>query len=208
MGDAIRDTQESDRMAAAGLERQIERIDELVQRLENADPVARSSAQELVQTLMELHGTALERMLAIARTSGGMAGLPERFAQDDIVRHVLLLYGLHPVDLETRVRSALEKTRPYLRSHGGNVELVEIATDGSVRLRMEGSCHGCPSSAVTLKHAIEEAIYEAAPDVTAIVLDGEAPTPSRAGLVALSYNGRGNSSGADDALSMAAAGPR
>lgn len=196
-------------MAAAELERQIERIDELVQRLENVDPAARSAAQELVQTLMDLHGTAFERILAIARTNGYAGGLVESLAQDEIVRNVLLLYGLHPVDLETRVRSALEKTRPYLRSHGGNVELMEIATDGSVRLRMEGSCHGCPSSALTLKDAIEKAIYEAAPDVAAIILDGEAPAPPPTGLVALSYSGaHGNSSGEEDTVPMATAGPR
>jgi hypothetical protein len=119
-------------MAAAELERQIERIDELVQRLESGvDPATRAAAQELVQTLMDLHGTALERILAMARSRGQAASsLVEEFAQDGIVRNVMLLYGLHPVDIETRVRAALEKTRPYMRSHGGNVELVRIDDDG------------------------------------------------------------------------------
>jgi Fe-S cluster biogenesis protein NfuA/nitrite reductase/ring-hydroxylating ferredoxin subunit len=80
------------------------------------------------------------------------------------------------------VAEALEKARPYLRSHGGNVELAGIDDDGTVRLRLQGSCHGCPSSSMTLKLAIEEAIREAAPDVTAIRVEGEAPAvvpPSR-----------------------------
>jgi Fe-S cluster biogenesis protein NfuA/nitrite reductase/ring-hydroxylating ferredoxin subunit len=84
----------------------------------------------------------------------------------------LLLHDLHPVDLPTRVLGALENTRPYLKSHGGNVELVGIDEPGVVRLRLQGSCHGCPSSAMTLKLAIEQAIQEAAPDVTAIVVEG------------------------------------
>jgi Fe-S cluster biogenesis protein NfuA/nitrite reductase/ring-hydroxylating ferredoxin subunit len=71
------------------------------------------------------------------------------------------------------VRGALEKCRPYLASHGGNVELVSLEEPGVVRLRMQGSCHGCPSSAVTLKLAIEQAIHEAAPDVTAILVEGQ-----------------------------------
>ena len=70
---------------------------------------------------------------------------------------LLLLHGLHPLDLEARVRQALDKVRPYLRSHGGNVELLGV-DEGVVRLRLEGSCHGCPSSAATMRQTIEEAI--------------------------------------------------
>jgi Fe-S cluster biogenesis protein NfuA len=94
-------------------------------------------------------------------------------AKDDLVGSLLVLYGLHPLDLETRVGSALEKVRPLLRSHGGNVELLAL-TDSVVHLRMVGSCHGCPSSAQTLKTAIEEAIYEMAPDVARIEVEGVA----------------------------------
>jgi Fe-S cluster biogenesis protein NfuA/nitrite reductase/ring-hydroxylating ferredoxin subunit len=105
---------------------------------------------------------------------------------------VLLLYDLHPVDLETRVRGALEKSRPYLKSHGGNVELAAVE-DTVVRLRMQGSCSGCPSSAVTLKLAIEQAIYEAAPDVSAILVDGQAePHPAAAVIAALKAGGNTN----------------
>jgi Fe-S cluster biogenesis protein NfuA/nitrite reductase/ring-hydroxylating ferredoxin subunit len=85
---------------------------------------------------------------------------------------LLILHGLHPFDLETRVRQALDKVRPYLGSHGGNVELLGVTAEGVVRLRLAGSCHGCPSSQVTLKYAIEEEIYKAAPDLTAIQVEG------------------------------------
>jgi Fe-S cluster biogenesis protein NfuA/nitrite reductase/ring-hydroxylating ferredoxin subunit len=117
--------------------------------------------------------------------------------RDDLIRCLLLLYGLHPVDLTTRVQQALEKTRPYLKSHGGNVELVRVE-DGEVHLRMKGSCHGCPSSAITLKLAIEQAIHEAAPDVTAIVVDDASGQPAGdAALVQLSLsNGRAPAAGA------------
>ena len=157
-------------------ERRMAAVDELVQRLETAaDPAARAVAQELVRTLMELHGAALERMLATIRKNGAAgATIVDQLAREELVASVLLLYDLHPVDLATRVRGALEKTRPYLKSHGGNVELVGIDDPGIVRLRMQGSCHGCPSSAVTLKLAIEQAIHEAAPDVSAILVEGQA----------------------------------
>ena len=103
----------------------------------------------------------------------------DSLAGDDLVGSILLLHGLHPLDLETRVRQALEKVRPLLRSHGGNVELLDL-TGGVARLRMLGSCDGCPSSAMTLKTAIEEAIYEKAPDVTAIEVDAPATNGHKA----------------------------
>ena len=156
-------------------ERRIAAIEELVQRLETAaDPATRAVSQELVRAVMELHGAALDRMLTAVRKNGAAgATIVDQLARDEVVASVLLLHDLHPVDLETRVRGALEKTRPYLKTHGGNVELVGIDDSGVVRLRMQGSCHGCPSSAVTLKLAIEQAIHEAAPDVNAILVEGQ-----------------------------------
>ena len=168
-------------------ERRIAVIDELVKQLETAtDPAARAASQELVRALMDLHGAALERMLSTIRRNGAAGDtIVAQLSRDELIASVLLLYDLHPVDLETRVRAALEKSRPYLKSHGGNVELVAIE-DSVVRLRMQGSCHGCPSSAVTLKLAIEQAIHEAAPDVSAIVVEGQDEAhPAAAVLAAL-----------------------
>jgi Fe-S cluster biogenesis protein NfuA/nitrite reductase/ring-hydroxylating ferredoxin subunit len=184
-------------------ERRIAAIDELVQQLEAAtDPAARAASQELVRALMELHGAALERMLTTIRRNGAAGGtIVDQLAQDELIASVLLLYDLHPVDLETRVRGALEKSRPYLKSHGGNVELVAIEVSGVVRLRMQGSCHGCPSSAVTLKLAIEQAIYEAAPDVSAIVVEGQVETPHPAATVLVALEAaRTNGHGEADAI--------
>jgi len=154
---------------------QLQSIEALVNRIENvADPALKATAKELVQSLMELHGAGIERMLEIVRqdaTSG--SSIIEALVRDDHVRSLLLIYGLHPDSLETRVTQALEKTRPYLKSHGGNVNLVGVDDSGTVTLRLEGNCHGCPSSSATLKLAVEEAIYEAAPDVTAILVQGD-----------------------------------
>ena len=186
------------------LEERIERIDELVLKLETgADSEVRGAARELVQVLMEFHGAGLERVLAILRRRGNVDAIMNELAGDELVRSLLLLHGLHPVDLETRVRDALDKTRPYLRSHGGNVELVSVEADGAVRLRMQGSCHGCPSSAVTLKLAIEQAIHEAAPDVASIVVVDDTPAPAAPAralpLVAIEPVGRANGHGPDGA---------
>jgi Fe-S cluster biogenesis protein NfuA len=156
----------------------IERVESLIHEVEEfPDPEARARTQEILRAVIELHGAGLERILDKLADAGD-AGLRviDSLAGDDLVGSILLLHGLHPLDLETRVRQALEKVRPLLRSHGGNVELLDLA-GGVARLRMLGSCDGCPSSALTLKTAIEEAIYEKAPDVTAIEVD----EPSRNG---------------------------
>jgi Fe-S cluster biogenesis protein NfuA/nitrite reductase/ring-hydroxylating ferredoxin subunit len=156
------------------------------------DPAARATAMEAIQAVLDLHGVALDRMLELIVNQAGEQGsaLLASFAGDDRVGNVLMLHGLHPVDITTRVARALDSVRPYLASHGGNVELLGV-DDGVVRLRLEGSCKGCPSSAATLKTAIEEAIMAAAPDVLEITAEGVTPPPSRpgAGLVPLPMMG-------------------
>ena len=95
-------------------------------------------------------------------------------------------HGLHPLGVEERVRQALDGVRPFLRTHGGNVELLDVR-DGVVYLRLEGSCDGCPSSAATMEQTIKEAIFGRAPEVTAVEVEGlaEAPTPADDGLARL-----------------------
>jgi Fe-S cluster biogenesis protein NfuA len=156
------------------LRERIRRLEHLIQEVDHyKDPEARTHTRQIVQALMDLHGAGLEKILErLAATGEAGLGLIDSLAQDDLVASLLLLYSLHPLDLETRVRQALEKVRPYLASHGGNVELLGVA-DGIVRLRLQGSCHGCPSSALTLKQTIEEAICEKAPDATSIEVEGE-----------------------------------
>jgi Fe-S cluster biogenesis protein NfuA/nitrite reductase/ring-hydroxylating ferredoxin subunit len=146
------------------------------------DPAARATAMEAIQAVLELHGIALDRMLELIVEQAGEQGtaLLASFAGDDRVGNVLMLHGLHPVAIATRVAQALDEVRPYLASHGGNVELLGV-DDGVVRLRLEGSCKGCPSSAATLKTAIEEAILAAAPDVLEITAEGVTAPPPRPG---------------------------
>jgi Fe-S cluster biogenesis protein NfuA len=150
------------------------RIEGLIARIEAApDSNARADALSLARSLMELHGAGLDRLMEIVAQSGATGyALMDDFVDDGLVASLLLLYGLHPYDLETRVMKALDETRPFLQSHGGDVELLGV-TDGTVRLRLAGSCRSCSSSTMTLKLAIERAIYEAAPDVTEIVTEGQ-----------------------------------
>jgi Fe-S cluster biogenesis protein NfuA len=164
----------------------IGQIDALVGQLEDcSDPATQQAARDMVRLLLDLHAAGIGRMLefVVAGADHGRSVLTA-CAGDELVASLLLLHGLHPEGLEARVQKALDKVRPYLHSHGGDVQLLGI-DDGVVRLHLEGSCHGCPSSRVTLQTTIEGAIYEAAPDVAAIEVEGLSEAPARSDLVQL-----------------------
>jgi Fe-S cluster biogenesis protein NfuA/nitrite reductase/ring-hydroxylating ferredoxin subunit len=160
-----------------GLQERVTRMEALLGEIETlSDPNARSKAAEVVGVLLELYGEGLARMMEVVAEGEERERTFDAFAEDELVSHLLLLHGLHPLDLETRVVRALEEVRPYLLSHGGNVELLGVE-EGVARLRMQGSCSGCPSSTVTLKLAIEEAIQKTAPDLERIQTEGVAEEP-------------------------------
>jgi Fe-S cluster biogenesis protein NfuA len=167
---------------AKDFQARLERLDALLRQVEQlGDPAARARTREIVQTVLDLHAVGLGRLLEhLAEAGDAGRRVLDACAGDNLVAGMLLLHELHPLDLEARVRQALDGVRPYLRSHGGNVELLGVA-DGVVRLRLQGSCHSCPSSAVTMQQTIEEAIYGRAPDVTAIEVEGLAEEPPAPG---------------------------
>ena len=152
--------------------RRSDRIEELVQRVEGSgDPAIRATAQELLQAVIELHGVALERILdAVADLPSGEEAL-RQVASDDLVSNVLSLHGIHPVAIEQRINAAIEKAGVYLRSHGGKVELTSIEEDNTVHVRLQGACGSCSSSSETMKGHVEQAIYDAAPEVEDVILE-------------------------------------
>jgi Fe-S cluster biogenesis protein NfuA len=161
-------------MINSQFQRQLARMEELIHALdETADSPICRRARELVQIVLQMHGNALERLLDLIHDDP-LTGqqLIDRLADDPLISNLLVLHGLHPLDLETRVRRALDSVKPRLGLHGGDVDLLGVTQESVVKLRLEGNCHGCPSSRITLKSSIEEAIYAAAPDVTALEVEG------------------------------------
>jgi Fe-S cluster biogenesis protein NfuA/nitrite reductase/ring-hydroxylating ferredoxin subunit len=155
------------------------RVEELLDALRSgAVKDAAPAAEELVRLLVGLYGDGLAHIVATLRDEGdpGVAML-HKLAEDPLVESLLLLHDLHPLDVDARVQRALDRVRPYLGSHAGGVEYLGVH-DGVARLRLEGSCHGCPSSTVTVQLAIEGAVQDAAPEVTEVVVEGmTAPPP-------------------------------
>jgi Fe-S cluster biogenesis protein NfuA/nitrite reductase/ring-hydroxylating ferredoxin subunit len=157
----------SDDLQAAG-----DRIAALIDASASGGAVARERAEELVRLVADLYGGGLERILDILYDLGRLddAAL-DALVSDELVSSLLLVHGLHPYDVTTRVENALEGVRPYLGTHGGDVELLEVTPEGVVRLRLLGSCDGCPSSSVTLSLAVEGAVEAAAPEITSIEVE-------------------------------------
>jgi Fe-S cluster biogenesis protein NfuA/nitrite reductase/ring-hydroxylating ferredoxin subunit len=165
------------------LRERVSRIETLLEEIEALeDPRARARSAEMVQTLLELYGEGLGRIVEAVGRLGGQ-DLKDELLEDELISHLLLLHGLHPVDVETRVLGALDEVRPYLESHGGNVQFLRIEGDVAL-VRLEGSCDGCPSSTMTLKLAIEEAIQKAAPELEGVQAEGVAELPQQATIVA------------------------
>ncbi len=165
------DAQEQlDRMNSHGA-----RIQQLLEQIE-ALPAA--STRELIHEFMEatlaFYGQGLARILQVVSESGPeFQQVYQHLVNDKVVRGLLLIHDLHPVDLQTRLGGALDHVRPYLQSHGGNVELISL-TGQTARLRLQGTCKSCASSAVTLELAIRHAIEEACPDLAEFEVEGVA----------------------------------
>ncbi len=155
------------------------RVQDLQARLASSgDPATRHVAEELVSAIVQMYGGGLERIVELLFEAGEEG---ERVAaalgDDPLVATLLLIHDLHPVPLDVRVNQALEHVRPYMESHGGNVELLSLE-DGVARIRLEGSCSDCSASAVTLELAIKQALEQSAPDLDGLEVEGvveEAP---------------------------------
>jgi hypothetical protein len=115
-----------------------DRIQTLLDATSAGGTVARERAEQLVGEVVELYGAALSRVMAALGARADTAMLNSLIA-DDLVASLLLVHGLHPHDVRRRVSDALDRVRPYLGSHGGDVHLLDIDGD-TVKLQFAGSC--------------------------------------------------------------------
>jgi len=166
-------------------QKRVQKIGELVQQLESiGDAASRAAAKELVQLLMDMHGASLERLLEVIFESGEPGGqIIDRLGRDPLVSSLLILYGIHPEDLQTRVERKLAQIASKLQKMGADASLID-AKDGNVVVRIKVDGHACGSTARTVQATVEEAIYEAAPDLKSLLVEGAEEKPAT-GFVAL-----------------------
>lgn len=133
-------------------DRAVAELDALVQTLEREGD---ERALHLLQLVDAIHRPALELLRA-----GEL--------EHPVVQAILAMYDLVPVEDGILVEEALDLVRPYIRSHGGEVELLRVES-GVVHVRLSGSCHGCSGSSMTLKRGIEEALRTHFPGFAGLV---------------------------------------
>ncbi len=159
--------------AAEGVQELIDRVEDLQARLESGgDSPLRDVADALVSAVVQMYGAGLERIMATLMEDGEDGERTAALLADDpLVSTLLLIHDLHPVPLERRVQDALDSVRPYMESHGGNVELLSL-DHGVARIHLRGSCSDCSASSVTLELAIKQALEEMAPDLEGLEVEG------------------------------------
>jgi len=161
-------------MATRNLREVGDRVEELLAHFRGAeDPALTERVEELVRLLVELYGAGLERVMELV--AEGEPALIDRIAADQLLASLLVLHGLHPVPIETRIHQALDKAEKY----AGPVKYLGIDDNGIAHLELENAPQGCPSTAMTVKDAIEKAVQEAAPELGGVELAGLfAPAPA------------------------------
>jgi Fe-S cluster biogenesis protein NfuA/nitrite reductase/ring-hydroxylating ferredoxin subunit len=166
-------------------EQLIARVLELTGRLEHVeDDSCRELAEELTGAVVQMYGAGLERIVELIEDEETR----DRLAGDELVAGLLMIHDLYPVPLEERVTAALDSVRPYMESHGGNIELLGFE-DGVVKLRLEGSCKSCRASSSTLELAVRQALQEAAPDLLGMDVEGVAEEEEIPGTPLPTLNG-------------------
>jgi Fe-S cluster biogenesis protein NfuA/nitrite reductase/ring-hydroxylating ferredoxin subunit len=158
------------------VEQLVERVQDLQTQLESTgESATREVAEELMSAVVQMYGAGLEQIVATLLGAGAEGErMAAMLADDQLVATLLLIHDLHPVPLEQRVQEALDSVRPYMESHGGNVELLSLE-HGIARIHLQGSCSDCSASSVTLELAIKQALEDAAPDLEGLEVEGVAP---------------------------------
>jgi Fe-S cluster biogenesis protein NfuA len=141
-------------------------------------PQAWARVDELLRTVLDLYGRGLERLVEVASEDGSAADLRSRLLADPLLASLLILHGVHPLDVHTRIERALERVRQSLGGHAGSVELLGIDEQGVARLQLHGT-------SPTLAAVVERVVGEAAPELSRMEMLGA--QPGAGGLVQLGH---------------------
>lgn len=165
--------------SAAHLERLVQAITSLETIVAGWDESHALTVQALKSAIEELHKEALKRLIRALKDDPAAFARMREALSDHVVYAVLRFHGLLKEPLGARIHKALEEVRPFMQSHGGDVELVAVKAPDTVEIRLIGSCHGCPASTTTLTEGVEKAIRAYCPEIVHInqVSKGPAEAP-------------------------------
>jgi len=160
-------------------------VDAAAASLDELDPGVSAQARQLAEAVEAFHRPALVHIVQALKADPRGKELLFELVDDPAVRALFAMHGIIKADPMTRANQVLVSVRPYLQSHGGDVELVRIE-DGAAFIRLQGSCNGCSMSAVTLREGVEEALVQL-DEIDRIEVLEDQPTPA---FIPLSSVGR------------------
>lgn len=159
------------------LEQAAARVDAAVAAVAKLEPAAQTAATELKQAIEAFHKLALTTIVRRLKQDPRGKELLLELVEDPAVYALLVMHGIVRADPLTRARRVLDGARPYMQSHGGDAELVDVR-DGVAYVRLHGSCNGCSLSAFTLRKHVEEALLREVPEITRLEVVNDQATPA------------------------------
>lgn len=163
-------------MQPVDLQNLAKRVDTAVEAVRELKGDPREKALAMKSAIEDFHKSALTHVIQLLKADPRGKELLFEMIDHPEIYAMFSMHGLIRPDLATRVRRVIDNVRPYMQSHGGDVELLEVSTD-TVRLRLTGACNGCSMSAVTLRNGVEEALRENVPEILHIEVVPNEPTP-------------------------------
>ncbi|MEV0153805.1 hypothetical protein AB0H57_08710 [Micromonospora sp. NPDC050686] len=170
---------DTERLDDAALDPRLARLDAVLGQLEQTPGRTAELALEAVETLTEVYGEALARIIDLAADSPRALG---GFTNDDLLRHLLLLHHIHPDPPERRVARAVDDLRPQLRTQGAEIMLAGVQ-DGVARISLSAS--SCGGGGAALRDLVREQVLTFAPELSAVDVVAPAPAPALIPLAAL-----------------------
>ena len=154
-----------------------ERADLAIADCRALDQAPQASAMAMKSAIEELHKFGLTKIVQKLKQDPRGKELLFEMIEIPEVLALFSVHGLLRADVRTRVSRVIDMVRPYMQSHGGDVELADVKTD-TVFIRLAGSCNGCSMSAVTLRNSVEEALKEHVPEIKNIEVLANEPGPA------------------------------
>lgn len=183
MSNALADPSTQD--AAADLERRVREIASLETIVASWDEAHALPVQVLKSSIEALNKEAFKRLIRVLKDDPASDARLREALHDPLIYAVLHFHGLLKEPLRARIEKALNEVRPYMATHGGDVELVALKPPDTVEIRLIGSCHGCPASSQTLSEGVEKAIHTHCPEIIHIHQVSRGPAESQQGDVAV-----------------------
>jgi nitrite reductase/ring-hydroxylating ferredoxin subunit/Fe-S cluster biogenesis protein NfuA len=154
-----------------------ERVDKAVAEVRALDKEPQVKALAMKAAIEAFHKVGLVKIVQTLKADPQGKALLFELIDDPAVHMLFAMHGIVRADLRTRVSRVIDMVRPYMKSHGGDVELVDVTPDTAF-IRLSGACNGCSMSSVTLRNGVEEALKENVPEIKKIEVLPNDPSPA------------------------------